>query len=280
MIHPEFPRLLEIASGFDFSLRLLSNLALLDDAKLAAMVDAKVGLVSVSVYSLIPEIHDEVTQRRGSLTMTLAAIDRVQAAGIRVSVNTPVLKTNRDSVGDVMRWAREQSMSIVTDCTIMARYDHSTDNLVHRLNEADVEIALQQVINANPDYLAAVRADGTESRRKLDPESPICGVGLSTISVVANGNVNPCAGWQGEVLGNLHDQTLEEIWRSSPRLLRLRGLRMKDLPECLTCPDSAFCAICLVRNANSNEAGNPLELSRAHCKSSAINHQIVAQALV
>lgn len=279
MIHPEFNRLLSIASEFDFSLRILSNLTLLDDAKLSAMVDARVDLVSVSIYSLEPEVHDAVTLRRGSLRKSLAAIERLRLAGIRVSVNVPVLKTNRDSVGDVMRWARDQSMSIVTDCTIMARYDHSTDNLVHRLTESDVEVALWQVINANPDYTLEILAEGAGSRRKIDPQSPVCGVGLSTISVIANGNVNPCAGWQGEVLGNLHEQSLADIWLESPGILRLRDLRMKDLSECLSCVDSAFCAICLVRNANSNDQGDPLKLSRAHCRSARINHQLVEQVM-
>lgn len=279
MLHPRFTRLLEMASDFDFSLRILSNLTLLDDARLRAMVKARVGLVSVSVYSLVSEVHDAVTQRRGSLAKTLAAIDRVRESGIAVSVNTPLLTTNRDSVGDVMRWAREQGMSIVTDCTIMARYDHSSDNLKYRLTRSDVRIALQQIVDADPDYLRGIRKDGADARRKLEPDRPVCGVGISTISVVANGNVNPCAGWQGEVLGNLYEQSLAEIWRSSPRLAWLRSLRMGDLPECLSCADSAFCAICMVRNANSSATGDPLELSRVHCETARVNHDIVRESL-
>lgn len=279
MLHPQFVRLLEIASGFDFSLRVLSNLTLLDDARLRALVKARVGVVSVSVYSLKPEVHDAVTLRRGSLAKTLRAIDRLRDAGIAVSINTPLLRTNRDSVGEVMDWARAKGMSIVTDCTIMARYDHSSDNLEHRLSHADVRVALEQIVAADPEYLAGVRETGLEARRKLDPDRPVCGVGISTISLVANGNVNPCPGWQGEVLGNLHEESLAKIWRSSPRLEWLRSLRMGSLPQCLSCADSAFCAICMVRNANASSSGNPLELSRAHCETARINHEVVREAI-
>ena len=42
----------------------------------------------------------------------------------------------------------------------------------------------------------------------FNPERRLCGVGISSCCMVANGNVYPCAGWQEMVLGNLKEDTL------------------------------------------------------------------------
>ena len=95
----------------------------------------------------------------------------------------------------------------------------------------------------------------------------------------ANGNVYPCAGWQGMVLGNLKDDTLQNIWQNSEKIKWLRSLKMKDLGDgkCCKCDKSAFCAPCLVRNANESPTGNPLEINKHFCAVAAKNKQIVLE---
>ena len=57
----------------------------------------------------------------------------------------------------------------------------------------------------------------------------------------------------------------------------LRGLKMKDMGggECCKCDKAAFCALCMVRNANESPTGNPLEINRHFCAVAAKNKQIV-----
>jgi radical SAM protein with 4Fe4S-binding SPASM domain len=93
--------------------------------------------------------------------------------------------------------------------------------------------------------------------------------------MVANGNVYPCAGWQGYVLGNVKEQKLREIWESSPKVNYLRSLRKKDFYKCLQCPDKSFCAMCMVRNANENPEGDPLKINEHFCKVANLNRKIV-----
>ena len=52
---------------------------------------------------------------------------------------------------------------------------------------------------------------------------------------------------------------------------------MKDLGngECCKCDKAAFCAPCMVRNANESPSGNPLEINRHFCAVAAKNKQIV-----
>jgi len=102
----------------------------------------------------------------------------------------------------------------------------------------------------------------------------VCGVCISAICMVANGNVYPCPGWQSYVCGNVKETPLREIWEKSPRVKYLRGLRKKDFPKCLSCHDKNFCAMCMVRNGNEDPNGDFLKINEHFCKVAAINHKI------
>ena len=112
---------------------------------------------------------------------------------------------------------------------------------------------------------------------QFTPERRLCGVGVSSACMVSNGNVYPCAGWQEMVLGNLNQQTLQDIWDNSEKIKWLRGLKMKDMGggECCNCDRAAFCSPCMVRNANENPDGDPLKINRHFCAVAAKNKQIV-----
>lgn len=55
-------------------------------------------------------------------------------------------------------------------------------------------------------------------------------------------------------MGNLANDTLENIWNNSEKIKWLRGLKMKDMVggECCKCDKAAFCAPYMVHNANES----------------------------
>jgi len=120
-------------------------------------------------------------------------------------------------------------------------------------------------------------ADIEQSDKRDISNDIVCGVCISSICMVANGNVYPCAGWQDYVVGNVKQTPLKEIWDSSEKVKYLRGLRKKDFPKCLKCPDKSFCAMCMVRNANENPDGDPLKVNEHFCKVAQINRKIVLE---
>jgi radical SAM protein with 4Fe4S-binding SPASM domain len=105
----------------------------------------------------------------------------------------------------------------------------------------------------------------------------VCGVCVSSLGMVANGNIYPCAGWQGYILGNIKENNLYDIWENSPRVKYLRSLRKGDFPECQHYIDKNFCSMCMVRNANENPEGNPLQINRHFCQVAALNRKLVLE---
>lgn len=280
MMHPQFIEFLRAAKKYDFYVNILSNLTLLNDEIIAEMKAGNVSSVQVSLYSMNPEHHDAITAVKGSFEKTKNAILKLIENDIPLHVSCPTMKGNKDDFKEVLAWCHEHKIRAQTDYIMMAQYNHETENLANRLTVEEAGNVIKTIMEGDEDYQKAILEPDFVKRcneAQFNPERRLCGVGVSSCCMVANGNVYPCAGWQEMVLGNLNKSSLQDIWDNSEKIKWLRGLKMKDLGngECCKCDKAAFCAPCLVRNANESPTGNPLEINRHFCAVAAKNKQIV-----
>ena len=280
MMHPQFIEFLRAAKKYDFYVNILSNLTLLNDEIIAEMKAGNVSSVQVSLYSMNPEHHDAITAVKGSFEKTKAAILKLVENDIPLHVSCPTMKGNKDDFKEVLAWCHEHKIRAQTDYIMMAQYNHETENLANRLTVEEAGNVIKSIMEGDEEYQNAILESDFVKRcneAQFNPERRLCGVGVSTCCMVANGNVYPCAGWQEMVLGNLNETPLQEIWDNSEKIKWLRGLKMKDLGggECCNCDKAAFCSPCLVRNANESPTGDPLEINRHFCAVAAKNKQIV-----
>lgn len=280
MTHPKFKEYLRAAKRYDFYVDILSNLTLLDDEIVEIMKEGNVSSVQTSLYSMIPEHHDAITQLKGSFYKTRDAILKLIENELPLHVSCPTMKANKDDFGDVLNWCHEHKIRAQTDYIMMAEYNHETENLSNRLSVEEAGKVISSIMADDVDYQNAILAPDFVARcneNQFNPERRLCGVGISSCCMVSNGNIYPCAGWQEMVLGNLNETSLKEIWENSEKIKWLRSLKFKDMGsgECCKCDKAAFCAPCMVRNANESPTGNPLEINRHFCAVAAKNKQIV-----
>ena len=55
----------------------------------------------------------------------------------------------------------------------------------------------------------------------------------------------------------------------------LRSIRRREFLDCQTCENEAYCSICMVKNANESETGNPLEVNKYYCEIAKIKRRVV-----
>jgi len=276
MLHKNFCEFLRKCKEYDFSVNILSNLTLLNDEIIAEMKENRLSSVQVSLYSMNPEIHDEITRLKGSFEKTRNAILKLIENDIPLEISCPTMKQNKNCYVDVINWAKSLKVKAVSDYIMMARYDHTTQNLDNRLSLEEVGEVINDIIENDTEYQERMKdADIAEEEKRDISNDIVCGVCVSSICMVANGNVYPCAGWQDYVVGNVKETSLREIWDNSEKVRYLRDLRKKDFPKCLKCEDKAFCAMCMVRNANENQDGDPLKINEHFCKVAKLNRKIV-----
>ena len=196
---------------------------------------------------------------------------------LTISGGEPMLHRN---FIDFLRKCNEYNFSVnvlsnltMLNDAIIGQYNCDTQNLQNRLSLEDISEILKQRTITDPQYLNKITADA-EKKEKMRPGDFVCSVCNSSICIAENGNVYPCAGWQGFVVGNIVESSLYNIWNYSKKIQYLRNLKRKDFPKCLQCPDNQFCTMCMVRNANENPAGNPLEVNEFFCNIAKMNREL------
>jgi radical SAM protein with 4Fe4S-binding SPASM domain len=276
ILHPHFCDFLQRAKKDDFSVSILSNLTELNNEVISVMKNGILCNVQVSLYSMNPSIHDLITKLPGSFEKTKSNIIKLIENNIPVQISCPTMKQNKHCYKDVLNWAHEHKCRSQTDFIMMARYDHSTDNLDSRLSLDEVGDVITDIANNDIVYQQLVLSPEFENvyiGQKDISENIVCGVCTSLLCMVANGNVYPCPGWQDYIVGNIKETSLREIWENSPKVKYLRSLRRKDFPICLNCEDRGFCSLCMVRNYNENN--DIFKINEHFCKVAAINRKIV-----
>lgn len=256
-MHPYLAKLIEYCHAKHLDISLFSNCALFDKKEIEFLSKMDVSEVQVSLYSLDPDIHDSITKVSGSCKKTLDAIKIMQEFNITIKMAISAMKQNARTVVDVLKFAKENNIETSVDFAIMAREDKTTDNLDYRLSIRETEQLLQEINTFDSSYLLKYK------RQIINDESDdfdflaflkrhVCEVGVDNLCITANGDVVPCAGWNGLVLGNVYKQSLADIWENSKELSSLRSVKEMDFPDCVNCDANNYCMRCMNRNYNEN----------------------------
>lgn len=248
MLHPNFCEFLKYAKDCDFNVTVLSNLTLLNDETIEALKYRHASCVNVSLYSMDSDIHDSITTISGSFQKTLTNILRLIDNNIPVQINCPIMKQNKDSFYKVIEWGQNHKCSVITDYLIMARSDRSIDNLNNRLSENELKSVIDKLLETDVVFQSNIKS-GIMSKDNaisdIQPDDRVCGVGMSTLCMLTNGDVYPCAGWQKYFCGNLNKVLLKDIWDNSAQVKYLRQIRQKDFSKCIDCDDRNYCLMCM-----------------------------------
>ena len=197
LMHKDIIGFLEKCRKSDLSVNVLSNLLLLTDNIIAEMKQNPLLSVQTSIYSMDANVHDSITKLSGSLEKTINGLKKLQAAGIPLQISCPVMKQNRESFIDVIRWGRENNIAVAVEPVIFASYDHTGSNLINRLSLEEIGNAID--LELGEGYADPLRTSAKE-KEALHADDPICSICRYSFCVSATGNVYPCVGWQTNVL--------------------------------------------------------------------------------
>ena len=276
MLHKNFCDFIRKCREYDFSVNILSNLTLLNDNILEEMKANPLLGIQVSLYSMNPKIHDEITQVKGSLEKTKSAILKLIENDIPLQISCPIMKQNKDCYDDVVKWAENHKIQVGDDYVIIAKYDHTINNLNCRLSINEVKDLICSKAANNANYLEQLEVEA-EKKKHIEPGDFVCNVCNSSICIAENGNVYPCAGWQDYIVGNVKEVSLNDIWDNSKKVQYLRNLRRHDFPKCIHCSDKEYCTMCMVRNANESSTGDPLAVNEYFCNIAKINKELAIE---
>ena len=204
-----------------FVTRLNTNGRMLTSALCKELKEASLDAVQITLYSADAAVHNALVGVDG-YTDTVAGIKNALAAGLNVSLNTPLCTLNQDYLATV-QLAQELGVRYLTCSGLIPAGNAATepsraarltpDALAAALRPA-MAYAAQHGIEINftsPGWLRE------ETLRELGfTQIPSCGACLSNMAVAPDGTVLPCQSWlSGPGLGNLLRMPWHRIWRSA-----------------------------------------------------------------
>ena len=239
LLRKDIVEILNISKAHGFVTSITSNLTLLNDQTLKAMVELQPRSVGCSIYAATAELHDDVTTFKGSFDKSIQSIQLLRAAGIPVIIKSPLLRSTAPHWRDIERLAQDLDCEYQFDLSITAKNDGGLSPLSNRVEDMGV---LKDIF-ASSYYKLYSRDEALFTLTSPSPDAGLCGAGASGLCITPDGTVRPCIGLNLS-LGRWPQNDLSEIWRSSPFFSEFGAIRLRDIPECRECPDSPYCSRC------------------------------------
>lgn len=230
-----------------FVTRLNTNGRLLTPELCRRLYDASLDSVQVTLYSHDPAVHNALVGAEG-FDDTVAGIRNAVAAGLSVSVNTPLCSLNTDYAAAV-RFVNGLGVRYVT-CSglIPSGSAEGAESQATRLTEEQLTDVLRRAVTAAEEL--EMEMDFTspgwlkeETLRSMGLTLvPSCGACLSNMAIAPDGGVIPCQSWlSSQPLGNMLTDDWDKIWQSQRcAAIRAKSAKMEQL--------------CQLRQGNGEEA--------------------------
>ena len=230
-----------------FVTRLNTNGRLLTPELCRRLYEASLDSVQVTLYSHDPAVHNALVGAEG-FDDTVAGIRNAVAAGLSVSVNTPLCSLNTDYAATV-RFVNELGVRYVT-CSglIPSGSAEGAESRATRLTEEQLTDVLRRAVTVAEEL--EMEMDFTspgwlkeETLRSMGLTLvPSCGACLSNMAIAPDGGVIPCQSWlSSQPLGNMLTDDWDKIWQSQRcAAIRAKSAKMEQL--------------CQLRQGNGEEA--------------------------
>ena len=193
--------------------------------------------VQVTLYSYDEAVHNALVGSNHHAD-TIQGIRNAVAAGLDISINTPLCKKNAD-YERTLAFIYSLGVRFVTVsgliCTGMAGINHKEHDLTSDELFEIIKIA-NEFCNAH-EMEIDFTSPGLINAEKLDElgmNVPMCGACLSNMAIAPDGTVVPCQSWLGAdaSLGNILTDPFKRIW-NHPMCKQLRNMSEE---QALSCP--------------------------------------------
>lgn len=230
----DLPELIDYARWF--ITRLNTNGVKLTPEYCRSLREAALDSCQITFYSCDEAVHNRLVGGE-HWAQTVAGIKNALAAGINLSVNTPLCTLNSDYVA-TLKFLKGKGVRYVTCSGLITTGNAAkADSRALQLTLAE----LREVLRKGVEYAYANEMEisftspgwvDDDFCRELGITTPNCGACLSNMAVTPGGNVVPCQSWLSEKpLGSMLDDDWTAIWEGERCRLR-RDYSARMLCEC------------------------------------------------
>jgi MoaA/NifB/PqqE/SkfB family radical SAM enzyme len=285
MLRKDFYEIVEYSRRLGMAVNIYTNAIKLDELAIKKLANLWVSTVSVSVYSHVAEVHDDITRVPGSYEKAVKALKIMNDMGIRTSLKSVQMDHTLQAYKGIAKLSEDLGAIPETELGLSPGVDGAiAPMLMSTHNPAELIVA------ASTQGFPIFVGDSSNNYGEFvkDPKATVCAAGYSGLSVAADGNIYPCNSLPIKS-GNLHEHDPLEIWNSAltnrksltslqkgnssevkhldkitQNLSKWQDVRLEHYQECGTHSRCNWCVKC--PGMAFMETGNALAPSTTNCR--------------
>ncbi len=235
MLHPSYWKIAKKAREYGYAITLFTNGLLINEENINKIVDICPETVRVSLYSLDEEIHDSITQIKGSLNKTLNAINLLKKYKVPIYINCPVMKQNFDNCNKVKDFADKNKFEVNLDPAIQPSRNARKSNNDLKLSPEEYKKVIEIMFPKG------------ELGHNVEPNKNICSAGTGeNYYINSKGDVSLCPG-MNIFIGNINNTSFSKILQNDFLTEECKSLSIHTLKKCNKCLLRKACQRCHAR---------------------------------
>ncbi len=256
LLRPDLVEIAGHAAGLGLMVVVGTNGVLLTERRVAALMQAGVAAVGISLDSLDPRHHDAFRGLPGAFDRTLAGIEACRRAGLTFQLHFAVTDDNAEELETMIGFAREVGAAVLNLFFLVCT---GRGEKVTNISAATYDRVLKRAVEAardEPEMLVRVRCAPHFKRLAMEAEPPLpitladgyeaggCLAGTRYCRVTPAGEITPCP-YMEISAGSVRISDFTAIWNEAPLFHRLRAPRLEG--RCGACEYARLCGGCRAR---------------------------------
>lgn len=260
-LHPQFSRILELATDSSMAFTILTNATrfernpeLLEQIIECSRSRNKAMTLGISLDGVTAESHEKIRGAPGSYELTKRAIEKLADAGVKqITLHMMMCNHNFGELDALVDWAVEMGVEQVVPFDLlpygggktMAGLGLSFDQQLQLFeNVRRLRTRFSGKIRISPPRHCHNGFSTLLGRvKERTAPRPFCSAGIKEIAIRADGKIHPCPFiWADEfTLGNLYEDSLIDAWHSEKLGFFRGGYRVSELGKCANCQFNQRC---------------------------------------
>jgi len=223
MVHPHFFDIGNMTRELGFVVRIRTNGHLLDPRNVERLLrEVEPYTVEVTLHGATAEVHDRQTRVPGSFDRLMGNLRQARAAGLRCATVATPTAWNEHQIETMIALGDELGAPLRFQGPVGPRSNGDTAPLSIQPSRATWDRIETLMAERKESIAVGPECPASEAAPDADAEEMAsCRVGLAGVDIDPFGNVKPCMHIR-EVAGNLHQQSIAEIWNRSPLFAQVR----------------------------------------------------------
>jgi radical SAM protein with 4Fe4S-binding SPASM domain len=255
--------IMEYIQKKEFVVQVFTNATLITNEVAKNLKEFGIWEIGISLYGVNADVHEKITQVKGSFDKTMAGIINLAKNNLPVRIKCPLVKHNFQEYKKVIKLAKDLGIKYTFDTTISPKLDGDKYPVSLRLGKDELNELFQDK-EIYPTFLGSANYD--------KKEIILCQAGRNTCGISSFGDVYPCLQLPVPA-GNIRENSFREIWRNAQFLKKLRKMDEKDIAVCDSCKMVFDCPRC--PGLAYLEDGDLYGKSKACCEVAEIRRGIV-----